>query len=93
MFSISVFVHWNNKHLHLIFKKVKIKYSKKVRSRDKGIVALCVDKDKCLGYEISSDGDFVGNLYLCIHDSRDLIPLEHRKNSTFMILDVREYHF
>ena len=61
-------MHWKDKHLHHILKKLKMKHSNKVCAHDKVIVALNADKDKYLNYEKSTSGDNILKRICAFHD-------------------------
>ena len=48
---------------------MKLKYFKQVCARDKVIVALSIDKEKCLNYEASTSGNTIENICLRCHGS------------------------
>jgi len=66
-----------------------MKYSKKVCKHDKVVVTLNADKDKYLNYETSTNGNTIGNVCVCYHDSERLYFFGLSKNF-FMIVDIRE---
>ena len=72
-------MHWKNKHLRLIFPKVKIKYSKKKCVQDNVVVVFNANTWKYFNYGKSDNGSTIG--FVCVHcyDSKDLNILDNEK--------------
>ena len=64
-------------------------YSMKLCAYEKAIIALNTDKDKYLNYKTSTNGNTIGNVCVCYHDSERLYFFGLSKNF-FMIVDIRE---
>ena len=57
-----------------------MKSFKKVCVHDKVIVALNTDKENYLNYDTSINGDLIGNVCVCCHDSKELNSFGVNKN-------------
>ena len=52
-------------NIYILFQKAKMKYFKKACVHDIVVASLNANKEKCMNYETSANGDTIG--YICMH--------------------------